>query len=155
MLVLPAKVMKKQVFLPLFPLPPRNVFWPFPFFNQGGQPSPPLCQANDLKVCKICLYTRKSLLWQLKLVSGISIFYQNKNLTNYQKCFSLYKKGSFFPQNFQSFVLLYSSLFFFLGHCWFYRRSWLEHHYDPELDFKITFLFISGEVKLSSWCFVK
>ena len=48
-----------------------------------------------------------------------------KLLKNYQKCSLFYQKSSFCPQHFQIFVLHSSSFFAFLGHCWFYQRSWL------------------------------
>ena len=62
----------------------------------------------------------KILLWQLKLLSTIFIFaIKIKLFKNY------YQKSSFCSQEFQICVLPSSSLFSFLGHCWFYRRSWL------------------------------
>ena len=71
----------------------------------------------------------KVLLWQLKLVSTISIFaIKIKILKNYQRCVLFYQIVVPNP-NFQIFVLPSSSFFSFLGHCWFYRRSWLGHHY--------------------------
>ena len=60
-------------------------------------------------------------LWKLKLVSTICIFViKLRLLNNHEKCFLFYQKR-FCPGEFQ---ILYSPLFSFLGHCWFYRRSW-------------------------------
>ena len=66
----------------------------------------------------------ENLLWQLKLLSTISVFAMKiKLLKNNQKCFLSYQKSSFSPQDFQFFVLSSSSLFSFLGYCWFSKRS--------------------------------
>ena len=73
---------------------------------------------------KFLLY--KILLWQSKVVSTISIFtIKIKLLKNYEKCFLFYQKSSFCPQDFQTFVFSSSFLFFFLGKCWFFGRTWL------------------------------
>ena len=65
-------------------------------------------------------------LWKFQVVFTIFIFFINKKLLkSYQNCFSFYQKSSFCPRDFQTFLFPSSPLFFFLGHCSFYRRSWL------------------------------
>ena len=80
----------------------------------------------NLYIC-ITFLMYKMLLWQLKIFSTISIFaIKIKLLKKYQKWLLFYQKSSFCTQDFQSFVLPSSSLFFsFLGHCLLYRRSWM------------------------------
>ena len=66
------------------------------------------------------------LLGQLKRASTSFIFVIKIKLSkSYQKDFLFYRKSSFFYRRFQIFVLHYSPLLYFLGHCWFYWRSWL------------------------------
>ena len=66
------------------------------------------------------------LLGQLKRAFTSFIFVIKIKLSkNYQKYFLFYRKSSFCYRHFQIFVLHYSPLFYFLGHCWFYWRSWL------------------------------
>ena len=61
------------------------------------------------------------LLWQLRLVSTICIFcHQNQT---FKQCCFFNQKSSFCPRDFQ---ILYSPLFSFFCHCWFYRRSWFR-----------------------------
>ena len=51
--------------------------------------------------------------------------HQNKTFKKLSKMLFILPKSSFCPQHFQIFVLHSSSFFAFLGHCWFYQRSWL------------------------------
>ena len=58
-------------------------------------------------------------------VHYICFYHQRKPFEKLSKMILFYQKSSFCPRDFQIFVLPSSPLFSFLGHCWFYRRSWL------------------------------
>ena len=58
-------------------------------------------------------------------VHYICFCHQRKTFEKLSKMILFYQKSSFCPRDFQIFVLPSSPLFSFLGHCWFYRRSWL------------------------------
>ena len=112
----------------LFPLPPLEIFSDlFPLSKQAGQKM----QVNEANIVKIYLYMDQILLynnlfWQLKLLSTTSIFgIKIKSSLKLSKMIFIAPKNSFCSQDFRTFALPSSSLFSFLGHCWFYGRSWL------------------------------
>ena len=82
--------------------------------NSGGR----LFLVKYIYICnRFLMY--EILLWQLRLVSTICIFcHQNQT---FKQCCFFNQKSSFCPRDFQ---ILYSPLFSFFCHCWFYRRSW-------------------------------
>ena len=107
-------------------------------------------------------FNYKIWLWQLKLIFTIFIFaIKIKILKNYQKYFFFCRKIFFYPQDFQMFVLPSPPLFFFLGHCWFYRRSWLMRNstvYGIIMSLnwilKTPDSLIPGDVKFWSWSMI-
>ena len=71
-----------------------------------------------------------------------------------------WSKKFLLSSRFSNFVLPSSPIFFILGHCWFYRRSWLM--ISSKVYCIVTWIFfkkntdslVSGEVKLWSWYLV-
>ena len=113
----------------LFPLPPRNFFWRFLILQAGR--SKKKMRVNKTNIFTIYLYVctkfllHKSLFWQLKLMSTISIFAIKITFKKLSKMLFIVQKNFFCPEDFQTFVLPSYSLFSFLGRYWSYRRSWL------------------------------
>ena len=87
-------------------------------------------QVNETNNFKIYLYVcikfflYKILFWQLKLMSIITIFTIKITFKKLSKMLFIVEKNLFCPKDFQTFVVPSSSLFFFLGRYWFYRRNW-------------------------------
>ena len=87
-------------------------------------------QVNETNNFKIYLYVcikfflYKIFFWQLKLMSIITIFTIKITFKKLSKMLFIVEKNLFCPKDFQTFVLPSSSLFFFLGRYWFYRRNW-------------------------------
>ena len=90
------------------------------------------------------------------------LFLSKKLSKSYQKGFLFYQKTFFRPQDFQTFVLPSSSLFSFLGHFWFYRKSrlminskvygiilsinWILKTQNPYCLLKLTFDLDAGSI---------
>ena len=64
-------------------------------------------------------------------VHYLYFFHQKELLKDIKNAFYVAIKSSFHPQYFQTFLLPSSCLLSFLGHCRFYRRSWLMT--DPKV----------------------
>ena len=89
------------------------------------------------------------------------VCHQNKTFNNLAKIMFVLSKKLILFSRFLNFVLPSSSLFSFLGHCWFYGRSWLiinSKVYDIFMSLnwilKIHNSLMSGETKFWSWCLV-
>ena len=112
-----------MLFPPPSPPPPRrNFFWPFPTLQVRRSKKSKLMRQILLKYIYICI---RSLMYKIKLVFTISIFAIKITFKKLSKMLFIVPKKLLLSSKFSNFCTSLSSLFPFLGHCWFYRRSWL------------------------------
>ena len=93
-------------------------FWRFPVNGTNF---------GSISLVKICMHQIYDV-WNFVVTNKVCVHYfyfcyQNKTFKELSKMF--YQKISFCPRDYLTSVLHSSPLFSFLGHCWFYRRSWL------------------------------